>query len=104
MNQLERLLDQLLSVFRSSNDTSERALGQTGRWLLSPGQTANGTIYAVKAAAIDVTYFSGCIAREGQAPSSGQVVTKDTTDLWPASRVIISAGLAWIYGKIVTIS
>lgn len=78
-------------------DGLDREIGGHGRWRLSVGETATGSIYAVKAISADFAYDAGCAARLGDAPTDGDVVAQHDTDYWPARVVVNKAGSAWVY-------
>jgi hypothetical protein len=84
--------------------TLNRILGFTGRYRLSAGQTATGTVFAVKAYGGNFIYNSGCVASQGQAPLENETLVAGEVDLWPADVVRAKTGTAYVYGRGIVIS
>ena len=82
----------------------QQLLGMSGRYKVIAGQTANGTIYAVKALGANAVYGTGCLAARGQAPANAEIVPSGTVDVWPATRVVIATGTAYVYGSNITVT
>lgn len=80
-----------------ANKATVNSIGTSGRIRLEATEEYTGQAFAVMPITADFTYGVGCEASVGDAPAEDEAVSEREFDFWPAEKVVVKTGSAYVY-------